>query len=166
MEFVTPDFGTVFWMVIIFGVTLFILKKFAWKPILSGLKAREESIADALTSAEKAREEMKNLKAGNEKILAEARRERESILKEAVEVKNKLIAEAKQQAVEEGQKMINNAKSQIEAEKNAAVEDFRRQVVELSVDIAGKVLRKTLENENEQKELVQNMLSDFKFGNN
>ena len=166
MEFVTPDLGTIFWMVIIFGVTLFILKKFAWKPILHGLKTREESIADALSSAEKAREEMKNLKAGNEKILAEAKREREAILREAVELKNKLITEAKQQAADEGQKMINNAKSQIEAEKNAAVEDFRRQVVDLSVEIAGKVLRKELENESKQKELVQDMLSDFKFGNN
>ena len=166
MEFVTPDLGTVFWMVIIFGITMLILKKFAWKPILHGLKTREESISKALNSAEKAREEMATLKAGNEKILLEAKREREAILREAVDLKNKLIAEAKNQAAEEGQKMINRAKEQIEAEKNAAVEDFRKQVVELSVDMAGKVLRKELEDKNQQKELVQNMLSDFKFGNN
>ena len=95
MGFVTPDYGTIFWMLIIFGIVLFILKKFAWGPILKALKDRELSIAEALNSAEKARKDVAGLKASNDQIIAEARREKEIILKEARDIKDKIIAEAK-----------------------------------------------------------------------
>ena len=163
MGFVTPDYGTIFWMVIIFGIVLFILKKFAWKPILNALKDREQSIADALSSADKARKEVEGLKADNEKVIAEARKEKDIILKEAKEVKDKMLAEAKDQAAKEGQKIIETARQQIEAEKKAAISEMKQQVTELSVLVAGKVIQKELKNKDVQEEIVNDLLKDLKL---
>lgn len=163
MGFVTPDYGTIFWMVIIFGIVLFILKKFAWGPILKALKDRERSISDALNSAEKARKEVAGLKAANDQILAEARREKDIILKEARDIKDKIIADAKNQANVEAQKSIEFAKQQIEAEKTAAINDIKKQVAELSVSIAEKVIKKKLETSEDQQALIQDMLKDLKL---
>lgn len=163
MGFVTPDYGTIFWMVIIFGIVLFILKKFAWGPILKALKDRERSISDALNSAEKARKEVAGLKAANDQILAEARREKDIILKEARDIKDKIIADAKNQANVEAQKSIEYAKQQIEAEKTAAINDIKKQVAELSVSIAEKVIKKKLETSEYQQALIQDMLKDLKL---
>jgi F-type H+-transporting ATPase subunit b len=163
MGFVTPDYGTIFWMVIIFGIVLFILKKFAWGPILKALKDRERSISDALNSAEKARKEVAGLKAANDQILAEARREKDIILKEARDIKDKIIADAKNQANVEALKSIEFAKQQIEAEKTAAINDIKKQVAELSVSIAEKVIKKKLETSEDQQALIQDMLKDLKL---
>ncbi len=163
MGFVTPDYGTIFWMVIIFGITLFILKKFAWKPILNALKDREASIAEALSSADKARSEVAGLKADHEKIIAEARKEKDVILKEAKDIKDKMLAEVKEQAQGEGQKLIEAARQQIEAEKQAAMADMKKQVVELSVLIAEKVIKKELKEKNDQEDLVNSLLKDLKL---
>lgn len=163
MGFVTPDYGTIFWMLVIFGITLFILKKFAWGPILKALKDRERSIADALNSAEKARKDVAGLKASNEQIILEARREKEIILKEARDIKDKIVAEAKTVANTEAQKSIENAKQQIESEKEAAINDIKKQVAELSVMIAEKVIRKQLENPKDQEKLVEDLLKDLKL---
>src|SRR6476646_4623212 len=95
MELVKPSIGLIFWMVVSFSIILFILAKFAWKPILGMIKDREESIENALASAEKAKEEMKALQSSNERILAEARNERDAMLKEAREIREKMIADAK-----------------------------------------------------------------------
>jgi F-type H+-transporting ATPase subunit b len=161
MGFVTPDYGTIFWMLVIFGIVLLIMKKFAWGPILKALKEREKSIADALSSADKARKEVAGLKASNEQIIAEARKEKELILKEAREIKDKLIAEAKLQANAEAQKGIETARQQIQAEKTAAINEIKEQVAGLSVMIAEKVLRKQLENPKEQEVLVQELVKDL-----
>lgn len=163
MGFVTPDYGTIFWMVIIFGITLFILKKFAWKPILNALKDREASIADALSSADKARSEVANLKADHEKIIAEARMEKDVILKEAKEIKDKIVAEAKSQAQAEGQKLLESARQQIETEKHEAINEMKKQVVELSVMVAEKVMHKELKEKGEQETLVNDLLKDLKL---
>lgn len=163
MGFVTPDYGTIFWMIIIFGIALFVLKKFAWGPILKALKDRERSIADALNSAEKARKEVAGLKASNEQIILEARREKEVILKEARDIKDKIVADAKNVANAEAQKSIESAKQQIKAEKEAAINDIKQQVAELSVLIAEKVIRKQLENSSDQEKLVEDMLKDLKL---
>lgn len=163
MGFVTPDYGTIFWMVIIFGIALFILKKFAWKPILNALKDRENSIAEALSSADRARKEMERLKAGNEKILAEARKAKEGILNEAREVKNNLLAEARTQAAREGQKMIESARMQIKAEKEAAISEMKKQMVELSVQMAEKIIQKELKDKTVQENLVNDLLKDLKL---
>ncbi|MFY9151738.1 MAG: F0F1 ATP synthase subunit B [Prolixibacteraceae bacterium] len=163
MGFVTPDYGTIFWMLIIFGIVLFILKKFAWGPILKALKDRENSISDALNSAEKARKEVAGLKASNDQIIAEARKEKDQILKEARDIKDKIVAEAKNQANIEAQKSIENAKQQIESEKAAAINDIKKQVAELSVMIAETVIRKELEKPKDQEKLVEDLLKDLKL---
>lgn len=163
MELIMPNTGTIFWMIIAFGVVLFLLKKFAWKPILTALKDREESITAALNSAEEAKKEVAGLKADNEKVIAEARREKEAILKEAKELKDKIVAEAMDKAVEEAQKTIAQARQQIEAEKTAAINDIKKQVAELSVSIAEKVIRKELSNKAEQEKMVDGLIDDIKL---
>jgi F-type H+-transporting ATPase subunit b len=163
MGFVTPDYGTIFWMLIIFGIVLFILKKFAWTPILNALKEREESISDALTAADRARREVAGLKASNDQILIEARKEKELILKEAREIKDKMIAEARVLANAETQKGIENARQQIQAEKIAAINDIKIQVTELSVMIAEKIIRKQLDNPTDQKVLAEELLKELEL---
>lgn len=163
MDLVNPNLGTIFWMVIIFGIVLFILKKFAWKPILNALKEREESIATALNSAEEAKREVEGLKADNDRIIAEARKEKNQILNEAKEIKNKIIAEAKEKAAQETAKGIENAKRQIQAEKDAAIGEIKRQVAELSVSIAEKVIKKELSNKREQERMVDGIVDDIKL---
>ena len=163
MGLVTPNPGTIFWMVIIFGIVLFILRKFAWTPILNALKDREESIANALNSAEEAKKEVAGLKAENEKVMAESRREKESLLKEAKELKDKIIAEAKQKALLETQKAVESARIQIQNEKNNAINDIKKQVAELSVMIAEKVIKKELSNKTEQEKLLDGLIDDIKL---
>lgn len=163
MGLVTPNPGTIFWMLIIFGIVFFILKKFAWKPILNALKEREESIANALSLAEKAHQEVEGLKADNEKIIAEARREKEMILKEAKDLKDKIIAEAREKANLEGQKSIEQARIQIQNEKTAAINEIKTQVAELSVAIAEKVIKKELANKGEQEKMINNLIDDIKL---
>ena len=162
MGFITPDYGTIFWMLLIFGIALYILKKFAWKPILKALKDREASIANALQSANKAREEVKGLKADHDKIIAEARREKEIILKEAKEVKDKLLAEAKHQAAIEGTKIVEAARQQIEAEKKAAINEMKQQVAELSVAVAEKILKSEFKDKKVQEKMAEDLLKDLK----
>uniref|UniRef100_UPI003217EE14 F0F1 ATP synthase subunit B n=1 Tax=uncultured Draconibacterium sp. TaxID=1573823 RepID=UPI003217EE14 len=163
MGLVMPNPGTVIWMLVIFGIVVFILKKFAWRPILDALKERETSIANALNSAEEAKREVAGLKADNEKVIAEARKERDEILKEAKELKGKIVAEAKEKAAEEAQKTIDQARQQIEAEKTAAINDIKKQVADLSIVIAEKVIKKELENKGEQKKMVDGLVDDIKL---
>jgi len=163
MGLVMPNPGTIIWMIIIFAIVLFILKKFAWKPILNALKEREESIANALNSAEEAKKEVAGLKADNEKIIAEARREKDAILKEAKELKDKIVAEAKEKAAQEAQKTIDEARQQIDAEKTAAINTIKKQVAELSVMIAEKVIKKELAGKGEQEKMVDGLIDDIKL---
>jgi F-type H+-transporting ATPase subunit b len=163
MGFVTPDYGTIFWMLIIFGIVMFVLKKFAWVPILKALKDREKSISDALNTAEKARKEVAGLKASNDQVIAEARKEKDIILKEARVIKDKIIADAKIQANAETQKSIENAKQQINSEKISAINDIKEQISELSVLIAEKIIKKQLENSKDQEILMQDLLKDLKL---
>jgi len=163
MGLVTPNPGTIFWMLIIFGIVLFILRKFAWVPILTALKDREESIAGALNSAEEAKKEVAGLKADNEKIIIEARKEKDIILKEAKEIKEKIILEAKEQANKETQKSIEQARQQIQTEKNSAINEIKKQVAELSVLIAEKVIKKELSNPGEQEKMVDGLIDDIKM---
>ncbi len=160
MEFVTPGFGLVFWTAITFLILLFILRKFAWKPILGAVSDREEGIKNALASAEEAKKEMQNLKADNERILKEARVERDAMLKEAREIKDKMISDAKEQASEEAGKIIKQAQASIESEKQAAIADLKKQVATLSVEIAEKVVRKELSGKEKQLGLVEEMLDE------
>jgi F-type H+-transporting ATPase subunit b len=139
------------------------LKKFAWKPILDAVNEREEGIKNALLSAENAKKEMQNLKSDNEKLLADARLERDAMMKEAREIKDKMINDAKTEAQTAGQKMIEQAKASIESEKNAALAELKAQVSTLSLDIAEKLLKDELSNKESQTKLVEKMLGDVKL---
>ena len=163
MDLLLPHTGTIIWMFIAFSIVFFILKKFAWKPILNAIKAREESIAEALTSADKAKEEMQQLQADNEKIIALAKQERDSILKEAREIKDSMIEDAKQKASSEADKVIERARDAIKSEKAAAVKDIKEEVAKLSVVIAEKILEEKLAADSEQKDLIDKYLRDVKL---
>ncbi len=163
MELVTPAFGLVFWMLITFLTVLILLKKFAWKPILNMIKEREESIEKALSSAEKAKNEMASLKASNEKILSDARLERDALLKEARELKENIINEAKGKATAEADKIVSAARETINNEKMAAITELKNQVATLSIEIAEKVLRQQLASDEKQKAYVKQLLEEVKL---
>ena len=163
MRLVTPDIGTIFWMVLMFVIVLIILKKFAWKPILNALRNREESIEESLRTADRVKIEMEKLQADNEKIMAEARKERDKMLKETKKTGEMILNEAKNKASEESKKIIQSARVQIENEKDAAIADIRIQVAELSVDIAEKILQEKLKDDKAQQELMEKLLKDVKM---
>ncbi|MCI3935963.1 F0F1 ATP synthase subunit B [Chryseobacterium aahli] len=144
---------------VIFLALLFLLGKFAWKPILTSINDRETSIVDALNQAKLAKKEMEDLKSDNERIIREAKIERDSILKEAREIKDRIVGEAKDVAKAEGDKLIEAAKQTIQTEKNAAMSEIRTQIGALSVNIAESILQKNLEKSEAQDELVQNYLN-------
>ena len=160
MDLVTPDVGLLFWTFISFAVLFFLLKKFAWKPIVGTVNDREQSIREALDAAEKAKLEVQNLTADNERILKEARAERETLLKEARDIKNKMITDAKDEAQTQASKLIAQAQAAILSEKKAAIADLKNQVAELSVNIAEKVIKEELSNSDKQLKLVEDMLED------
>ena len=157
------SFGLFVWQVVIFVGLIFLLKKFAWKPILDAVNDREEGIKNALLSAENARKEMQNLQADNQRILQEARLERDNMLKEAREMKDKMVDDAKNEAQAQGQKMIAQAKAAIESEKNAAMAELKLQVSTLSLSIAEKLLKEELSNKEAQTKLVEKLLGDVKL---
>lgn len=161
MELIKPAFGLIFWMSLSFLTLLFILKKFAWKPILDMLHERENNIAEALNTAKKAREEMASLKADNERLINEARLERDKMLREARDTKDAIIAEAKGKAQQEANKILNQTRETIQTEKNAALTELKNLVAGMSIEIAEKILRTELSNDDKQKALVQNMLKDI-----
>jgi len=163
MNLVTPDIGLLFWMLVSFSIVLLLLKKYAWKPILNSLEEREETIAGALNSAKKAKEEMLQLKSDNEKILAQARVERDQLLKEARETKDGIINDAKAKAQVETDRLLKQAREAIIAEKNAAMNEIKNQVSALSIEIAEKVLQRELASADQQKVYVQNMIKDIKL---
>jgi len=155
--------GLFVWMLVIFIGLIFLMRKFAWKPILDAVNEREEGIRNALLSAENAKKEMLNLQSSNEKLVAEARAERDAMMKEAREIKEKMINDAKSEAQLQGEKMIAQAKAAIESEKNAALAELKNQVSTLSLEIAEKVLRDELSNKESQTKLVEKMLGDAKL---
>ncbi len=160
MELVKPEIGLIVWTAVSFLVLLFILRKFAWSPILKAVSDREDSITDALEAAEAAKSEMENLTADNERILKEARLEREAMMKEARELKAKMISDAKEEAKIAADSMISQAQAAIESEKKAAVADLKSQVASLSVDIAEKVVKSELADSDKQRKLVEDLLGD------
>jgi F-type H+-transporting ATPase subunit b len=159
MEIIEPGIGLLFWMTLTFVILLFLLGKFAWKPIVNAVNDRETSIVDALNQAKLAKKEMEDLKSDNERILREAKIERDGILKEAREIKERIVAEAKDIAKSEGEKMIEAAKQTITSEKNAAMADIKSQIGTSSVNIAESILKQKLDNSEAQNELVQNYLN-------
>jgi F-type H+-transporting ATPase subunit b len=163
MELLLPGFGIIFWTLIAFVAVLLILKKFAWKPILKTLKDREDNIANAISSAEKVKAEMAQLKNENEALLAKAREERATLLKEAKETADKMIAEAKDKAKNEYDRILSDAQVAIIQQKNSALADVKNQVGSLVIEVAEKVLRKELANKSEQEALVKQLAGEVKL---
>ena len=160
MELVTPAIGLIFWTTVVFTLLVLLLKKFAWKPILSAVDERNKSIKDSLAQAEKARSEMSELTANNEKIIAQAKVDRDIILKEARDMKNEIISEAKDKANKEAEKLVSTAKEQILNEKMKAITELKNHVADLSIEMAEKILRSELSDVAKQKELVTKALKE------
>ena len=160
MELVTPEIGLIFWTTVVFSLLLVVLKKYAWKPILSAVDERNKSIEDALKAADKAKEEMLSLNADNERILMEAKKERDILLKEGREIKDSIIAEAKDKAKVDAEKILTTAKEQIINEKMKAITELKNQVANLSIEIAEKILKSELQDLNKQKELVTTAITN------
>ncbi len=163
MQLINPGFGLVFWMTLIFLVVLFILKKYAWKPILASLKEREDSIENALKAAEEAKKEMAELKAKNEELLKKALEEKDALLAEARNIKDKIISEAREKANLEAKMIIENAREQIEMEKQATLGEIKNIIASYSIEIAEKVLREELSDKKKQKSYVEKLLKEIQL---
>jgi len=157
---ITFDPGLIIWTTIIFTLLLIVLKKFAWKPILNAVDERNKSIEDALKAADKAKEEMALLNADNERILTEAKKERDSLLKEAREIKETIISEAKKNATIEADKIIVSAKSQINNDKMKALVELKNQIAGFSIEMTEKILKSELSDKKKQKELIEEALKN------
>ena len=161
MGLVTPAIGLIFWTTLSFLIVLFILKKFAWKPILESVQKREKTIEEAIDAARQAREEMARLKVTNEEAQKKAREERDLIMKEAREARELIVSEAKQKAKIEADRLVAAARETIKNEKLAAIAELKNQVATLSIEIAEKILKNQLSNDDKQKALVQNMVEEI-----
>lgn len=161
---IKPDFGLILWTSIIFILFWGILAKFAFTPIKEALKTRENDIQGALDMAQKAKEEMKNLQSQNEQLLQEAREERAAMLKEAKDMKNTIVNDAKVKAKEEASKIVEGAQREIENQKNVAIAEVKKEVGVMAVDIAEKILQKNLSNDQDQMSFVKDLVG--KMSNN
>jgi F-type H+-transporting ATPase subunit b len=159
--FLQPQFGLVFWTLCLFVLFYFILGKFAWKPIMGALKAREEGIEKSLQQAALAREEMAKLTSDNEKLLAQARVERDEILKDARLIGEKLVTEAREKGQEENRRMVEKARQEILSEKMAALTEVKNQAANLSILVAEKVLRKQMANNAEQVAFAETIVKEL-----
>ncbi|MEO5500326.1 MAG: F0F1 ATP synthase subunit B [Ginsengibacter sp.] len=163
MELLLPKLGLIFWTLIAFGITLWILRKFAWKPILKSLDEREKNISDSIMSAENVRKEMSELKSENEALLAQAREERATMMREAKETRDKIIQEAKEQARAETNKIVADAQSVINQQKMAAITDLKNQVGNLVIEVSEKVIRRELNNKEEQEKYIKQLSQNIEL---
>ncbi|MDP1620704.1 MAG: F0F1 ATP synthase subunit B [Bacteroidales bacterium] len=163
MELITPGLGLIFWMTLSFFLLVYVLGKFAWKPILQMLHERETSIHEALNAANQAREDMKELKFSNEQLLQEAKNERDALLNEARKVRDKLLEESRIKASEEASRIVEAAKASIHNEKMAAMTELKIQIAENSLTLARIILQRELEDPRKQEEYVQKLIKEVKF---
>ncbi len=163
MDLLLPHLGLIVWTVLAFLIVLFILKKFAWKPILKGLNDRETNIANSIATAEKVKLEMAQLKSENEALLASAREERAVMLKEAKEIKDKMINDAKEEAKTQAAKIIADAQASISNQKMAALTDIKNQVGKMVVEVSEKILRKELSDKSQQESYIRQLAEEIKL---
>ena len=163
MELITPGLGLIFWMTLAFLLLVYILGKFAWKPILQMLKERETSIHEALNAANQAREEMKQLQFSNERLLQEAKNERDALLNEARKVREKMMEDTRIKAGEEAARIVDAARISIQNEKMAAMTELKNQMAESSLNLAKFILKRELSDPKKQEEYVQQLLKEIKF---
>lgn len=160
---IRPEPGLLFWTTVIFLIFWYIMSRFAFKPIMEGLKKRERDIQDALDQAKKAREEMANIQAEHDKLVAEAREERAAILHEAKLAKEEIIAEARERANSEYRNKVESAIRDIENQKMAALIDLKNQAGKMAIEIAEKVLHREMSNRPEQEAYAQSLADDIKM---
>jgi F-type H+-transporting ATPase subunit b len=163
MQLVTPGIGLIFWMLVSFSLVLFVLGKYAWKPIMKGIHQREDTIEKALEAANDAKKEMLKLKAGNEQLLRDAKDERDALLRDARKIKETILEEARIKATEESARIVAGARENIQFEKMAAINDLKNQVAAISIEIAERLLGKELENRQQQQLLTEKLLKDVKI---
>lgn len=163
MGLLTPDIGYFAWAFLIFLVLFFVLKKFAWKPIIKMLNEREQNIAGAIAQAEKIKAEMAQMQSENETLLAKAREERAQLLKEARLTKDKIINEAKDQAKIEANKIIIDAQQAINAQKMAAITEVKNEVGKLVIEVSEKVLKHELSDQNKQEAQINSLVNSVKL---
>lgn len=163
MDLLIPSFGLIFWTLLAFLIVFFILKKFAWKPILSSLKERETGIANSLATAEKVKAEMALMKSENEALLAQAREERARMIKEAKDTSDKMISDAKEKAKTEFERIVADAQGAINQQKNAALTDVKNQIGKLVIEVSEKVLRRELANQREQETYINQLAETVKL---
>ena len=163
MDLLLPDLGLILWTLLAFLIVFFILKKFAWKPILTSLNEREKTISDSIATAEKVKGEMAQLKSENEALLVKAREERAVMIKEAKDTADKMLADAKERAKSEYDRIVSEASSAIEQQKMAAIIDLKNQVGNLVVEVSEKVLRRELSNKNDQESYIKDLAKEVKF---
>jgi F-type H+-transporting ATPase subunit b len=161
MELIRPDFGLLFWMLVSFGIVLLILRTFAWRPILNALKEREKTIQERLDVARKAKKELAEIEFGNERIIALAKTERANMLKEAQDTRNKIIEEAKEDARKEADRILKQANKRVEEQKKEAEEDIKNQIAIFSVQIAEKVLKERLSDDQKQREYINSLVNEI-----
>lgn len=163
MDLLTPSFGLIIWTLLVFVIVFYILKKFAWKPILNSLGEREKNISDAILSTEKIKKEMESLKSENEILLNKAREERSQMMREAKETRDKIISEAKEQARQDMNKIIADAQAALNQQKMASITDLKNQVGNLVVEVSEKVLRRELNNKDEQEKYINQLAANVEL---
>lgn len=163
MELLLPGVGLIFWTFLAFLIVLLVLRKFAWKPILTSLKERETSIASSIASAETMKAEMAKMKSENEALLAQAREERANMIKEAKETGTRMVAEAKEKARAEYDRILADAQIAIQQQKNAALIDVKNQVGKMVIEVSEKVLRRELANRAEQEGFIRQQAEAVKL---
>src|SRR5690349_21661134 len=163
MDLLIPSFGLIFWTLLVFLIVLFILKKFAWKPILKSLKDRETGIADAIATADKVKAEMAQLKNENEALMAQAREERATMIKEAKAASDKMLSDAKEKAKSEYDRIVGDAQIAIQQQKMAALTDVKNQVGNLAIEVAEKILRRELANKADQENYINQLTGEVKM---
>ena len=160
MNLVTPDFGLLFWMVIIFGIVFFLLAKFGFPIITDSLHSRKAKIQKSLDDAQEIEARMASWKVEQARMMEDVRRQQSAILKEAAETKSRIVAEAKAEARDEADKILAQARTEIAAEKESALRDVRKEIALLSVEVAEKVLREELSEENKQKAFIDALVDE------
>jgi F-type H+-transporting ATPase subunit b len=163
MDLLSPDFGLIFWTVVIFLLTFLILARYAWKPILKMLDAREKSIADAIASADRIKAEMSQMKSEHEQMLVEARAERSRILKEAKEARDQIVGEAREQAKSEARRIVEDAQVAINNQKMQALTEVKNQVGKLALEVAGKILRRELSGGDAHEHYIRQLAEEIKL---
>jgi F-type H+-transporting ATPase subunit b len=161
VNILAPDIGLMFWTLLIFLILLFLLRKFAWKPIVSALKERDESIEKALNEAKTARDEIENLKLENDKILTQAKLERDAMLREAKELGDSIINQAKENAQKEGKQILSETRELVKKEKERAMLELKNEIGDMVIKTASKVIRQELTSNDQQKKIIEESLKDL-----